>query len=136
MVYGFEVTVLYVSRDVNVHIDDVDGEYSVQAQFPDIVPVTEEMEKSDPERAARIYRNLDNSMYTRFDVFCRVFNLIARTGTIDHWKELDVCFTSLVMLLEEKGLDGALECIKPAIERTTGVAAGSNIDDPKGFHVR
>lgn len=130
------MTILRVPRDVDVHIVNEDGEYSVQAQFPDIVPVTEEMEESEPERAARIYRNLDNSMYIRFDLFCRILNLVARTGTEAHWRELDVCFTSLVMLLEEKGLNGALECIKPAIERTTGVAAGSNIDDSKGFHVR
>lgn len=123
------MTVLSVSRDIDVHIDNEDGEFSVQARFPDIVPVTREMEEMEPERARRIYENLNSSMHTRFDMFCRVLNLVARTGTIDHWKEIDVCFTSLVMLLEEKGLDEAIECIKPAIDRVTGVAAGSDTNN-------
>lgn len=123
------MTVLSVSRDIDVHIDNEDGEFSVQARFPNIVPVTREMEEMEPERARRIYENLNNSMRTRFDVFCRVLNLVARTGTIVHWREIDVCFTSLVMLLEEKGLDEAIECIKPAIDRVTGVAAGSDTND-------
>ena len=107
--------VLPVPLDIDVKVDDEKGEFSIQAQFPNIVPVTDEME---PERARRIYDNLDRSMHTRFALFCRLLNLIARTGSIDHWKELDVCLTSLSMLLEEKGLDGAIECIKPAIART------------------
>jgi len=108
------VIVLPVLLDIDVDVEDENGEFSIQARFPDIVPVTDEME---PERASRIYDNLNRSMHTRFAVFCRLLNLIARTGSIDHWKELDICLTSLSMLLEEKGLDGAIECIKPAIER-------------------
>lgn len=116
---------MHIPRDIDVDIDDENGEFSIKARFPDIVPVTAETES---ERAKRIYENLNSSMHSRFDVFCRVLNLIARTGKIDHWKELDVCFTSLVMLLEEKGLDGAIECLKPAIERATGVERGSSTD--------
>lgn len=122
------MTVLHIPRDIDVDIDDENGEFSVDARFPNIVPVTEEMVETEPERAKRIYENLNSSMHSRFDVFCRVLNLIARTGKIDHWKELDVCFTSLVMLLEEGGLDGAIECLKPAIERATGVERGSSTD--------
>lgn len=129
------MTILRVPRDIDVHITGDNAEFSIRAQFPDIVPVTEEMEEMEPERAKRIYENLNSSMHTRFDVFCRVLNLVARTGTIDHWKELDVCFTSLVMLLEEKELDGAIECIRPAIQRVTGVAAGSDTDNTEGFHL-
>lgn len=127
--------VLLVSQDIDVSVNDENGEFSVRAQFPDIVPVTEEMTEMEPERAQKIYSNLNSSISTRVGVFFRVLNLIARTGTIDHWKELDVCVTSLIMLLEEKGLDGAIECIKPAIERATRVAAGSYTDDPEGFHI-
>jgi len=111
------VIVLLVPLDIDVDVEDENGEFSAQVHFPDIVPVTAEMEEMEPERASRIYANLNRSMHTRFDVFCRLLNLIARTGTIDHWKELDICLTSLSMLLEEKGLDGAIECIKPAMER-------------------
>lgn len=124
-----------VSRDIDVNIVDDAGEWSVRARFPDIVPVTEEMEKVELERAERIYGNVNLSMHLRFEIFCRILNLIARDDKIDYWRELDVCFHALVILLEEKGLNGALECIKPAIERITGVAAGSDIDDPEGFHV-
>lgn len=129
------MTILRVPRDIDVQITGDNAEFTIRAQFPDIVPVTEEMEEMEPERAKRIYENLNSSMHTRFDVFCRVLNLVARTGTIDHWKELDVCFTSLVMLLEEKGLDGAIECIRPAIQRATGVAAGSDTDNTEGVHL-
>lgn len=116
---------LHIPRDIDVDIEDENGEFSIKARFPDIVPVTEETE---PERAKRIYENLNSSMHSRFDVFCRVLNMIARAEKIDYWKELDVGFTSLVMLLEEKGLDGAIECLKPAIERATGVERGSSTD--------
>lgn len=119
---------MHIQQDIDVGIDEENGAFSVQARFPNIVPVTAEMVETEPERVKRIYENLNSSMCTRFRVFCRLLNLIARTGTIDHWKELDVCFTSLAMLLEEKGLDGAIECLKPAIERATGVATGSDID--------
>lgn len=116
---------MHIQRDIDVDIKDENGEFSIKARFSDIVPVTEETEQ---ERAKRIYENLNSSMHSRIGVFCRVLNIIARAEKIDYWKELDVCFTSLVMLLEEKGLDGAIECLKPAIERATGVERGSSTD--------
>lgn len=114
-----------IGTDVSVEIKDEDSEFSVQAQFPDIVPIDVDTE---PVRAALLYTNLSSSLESRLHVFFCILNLIARKGTIVHWKELDVCLTSLIMLLEEKGLDGAIECIKPAVERASSMAPRGDSD--------
>lgn len=112
--------------DVKVDIMGEDGEFFVEASFPKIVPVTEQMER---QRAERLHQNVCSSMESRLRVFNNILNLVARKGNLTHWVELDVSLTALAVMLEEKGLDEALSCIKPTAERIASVAAGSYTGD-------
>lgn len=108
--------------DVKVDIAGDDGEFFIEASFPKIVPISAQME---PQRAVRLHQNVCNSMESRLRVFNNLLNLIARKGELPHWMELDVSLTALAVLLEERGLDGALSCIRPTSEGIASVAPGS-----------
>lgn len=112
--------------DVHLDIAGEDGEFSIKACFPGIVPVTEQTERS---RAEHLHQNVCNSMSSRLHIFSNILNLVARKGDLVHWQELDVCLTALAALLEERGLDGALKCIEPATQRVARVASGSRTGD-------
>lgn len=108
--------------DVRVEIEGEGGEFSIKASFPGLVPLTAQMGRP---RAERLHQNVSNSMTSRLHIFNNLLNLIARKGKIEHWQELDVCLTALAVLLEKRGLDEALECIRPAAQGVASMASGS-----------
>lgn len=97
-----------IDKDVTVEINE--EEFELQVTFRDIAPLTED---TSEELAQSILVNMSRVMSSRVTAYMRLLDLIARRGTDEHWRELDVCITTMAALLEETGLDGALERIIP-----------------------
>ena len=112
------------NKDAQISIRD--DNFDANMTFFDIVPVTDDTEAA---YAVQLKANVERIMSSRTRVYMRLLNLIARRGTDAHWKELDVCLTTMAAILEETGLDGAIECLTQEITQSPSSSDESNSID-------
>ncbi len=110
-----------VNKDVDIEISE--ATFTLKATFRNIAPLTDD---SCEELETSVRANMSRVMGSRTAVFMRLLDLIARRGTETHWRELDVCMTTMAALLEEAGLDGALKSIILEITQSPSGPDGIN----------
>lgn len=91
-----------------------DGKFEVWGTFYDAVPVSEDM---PTERAQDLNTKVAQAINTRLSIFTKLLDLALRQDKLQPWQEIDVALTALGTQLEWGGLRGALETIRPEVER-------------------
>jgi len=117
--------------DVSITIDEQEADlgFAITAYFPNITPITE---RTSEEDAKKLHNNLSSSISTRLVAFTRLLDEVARKGTsLQPWQEIDGAITTLAVLLHQGGLDGALECIRPADEGVKSLEGRDDSNNPE-----
>lgn len=100
----------------------VDVQFEIWGAFYGVVPVDESITR---DRAQILNDKVSKAIGSRVDIFCRLLNLVLRQDSLQPWQEIDVALTALATLLEGTGLHGALEAIRPEVERVKSLAGGN-----------
>ncbi len=100
--------------------------FEIWGAFYDVVPINE----NTPEEQAQLLNDtVSQAISSRVEIFCKLLDLTARQSSVEPWQEIDVALTALATLLEGKGLHGALEAIRPQVERVANLARRNGSSD-------
>lgn len=100
--------------------------FEIWGAFYHVVPINE----NTPEEQARLLNDtVSQAISSRVEIFCNLLDLTARQSSVEPWQEIDVALTALATLLEGKGLHGALEAIRPQVERVTSPTRRNDSDN-------
>jgi len=99
-----------------------DEKFEVWGAFYKVVPVDED---TPAERAQNLNERVSRAIGSRMSIFCQLLDLTLRQNSLRPWQEIDIALTALATLLEGSGLHGALEAIRPEVERVKGSAGGN-----------
>jgi hypothetical protein len=104
---------------IRVSGDPLRDEFELKGSFYGVVPIDGDTPVNE---AQTLNYKVTAAVQSRLRIFSQLLNLVLRQDSLKPWQEVDVALTSLATLLEGGGVVGALDVLRPEVEKVEGIA--------------